>query len=152
MGKALGQAALALLPLAVAAFAAAVGQWVIVGVMLLLAALAGLAQARPIQRRVSFLRTPAMRLGAIYEAGYELRRELKPIRRTSNAAGWEDWYQRVAEWDATIWPEVKRTRDDWLHLQRSVSSLPTKHYSNWSDALMSRLDERLSLIHRLMTE
>src|SRR5687768_12527017 len=99
MSKALGQAALALLPLAVAAFAAAVGQWVIVGVMLLLAALAGVAQARPVQRRVPFLRTPAMRLAAIYEPGYGLRSELKPLQRTRPAPpDWEEWYKRVADW------------------------------------------------------
>jgi hypothetical protein len=151
--KALGQAALALLPLAVAAFAAAVGQWVIVGLMLLLAGLAGIAQWRPVQKRVPLLRTSGMRLAAIYEAGYAIRRELQPLKRQRPPPdSCDEWYQRAREWDATIWPEVTRTRDNWLALKRSVHSLPDRYYSNWPDALMHRLDERLELLNRLMNE
>ena len=152
MGKVLGQVALALVPLSAAAIAAAFGAWWVVGPMLVLAVVAGATQLRSVQQKVPFLRTDAMRLSRIYQAGYELRSELRRQARYSELERWEEWGSRVGEWDATIWTELRRRRDDWLPLQRTVHSLIYKAHASWVDTTLQSIDERLALLHRLMEE
>lgn len=152
MGKVFTQAAWTLFAVSAGALAATGGAWP-VAVAVVLGAIGAGSHSRWVQHRVPILRTDKQRLAAFYASALELRSALKPLRRQRTPGGWEEWNDRIAEWDSNFWPYIERTRDDWQPMRRAIrGELPDKRYSNWADIGLRMMDERLALIERLMGE
>lgn len=152
MEKLLDRLTWELIPLSIAALAAFYGQWLIVVLMVVVGGLAAAAKTRWVRKRVPFLRTQSMRLAEWYDSGYRLRKKLSEQAKARELESWETWHARATEWDGRFWAYIERSRDDALPLKRSVHTYPAEAYSNWVDAMRTALEERLTLIKRLMDE
>jgi len=152
MGELFTRAAWTLFAVGAGAVATTGGAWVVLAVAIVLGVVGGASQDRRVQRRVPFFRTERQRLAEFYASALKLRTGLKPLAREHRAAGWEEWRDRIAEWDSVFWPYIQRSRDDWQLLRRTVSNRLTKGYVNWADVGVRMMDERLAVIERLMGE